>query len=113
MLREIHTHETDAFNKDISILVLDDPDPMTGASHRYSVAMPGQRSTLIAFQHGNPYVEINGLSNEALLAIMADRLTGFQNGPFACQENAQMLTHIERALSACRARVQRIAAESN
>ncbi|MDQ7977165.1 hypothetical protein QYH69_07880 [Paraburkholderia sp. SARCC-3016] len=113
MLRDIRTHETDSLNKNISILVLDDPDPMTRASHTYSVAVPGQKSTLIRFQHGNPTVEVNGLTNEVLFAIMADRLAAFQTGPFACQENAEMLAHIEGALSACRARAQRMSGKSN
>ncbi|CAE6901605.1 hypothetical protein [Paraburkholderia domus] len=113
MLRDIRTHETDALNQNISILVLDDPDPVSRASHCYSVAMPGKQSTLISFQHGNPSVEINGLTNEVLLAIMADRLAAFQTGPFACRENADMLKHIEGALSACGARAARVAAEQN
>lgn len=113
MLREIRTHETDDLNKSLSILVVDDPDPVSGASHCYSVAVPGHQSMLVRFQHGNPSVEINGLTNEALLAIMADRLEDFQRGPFACQENADMLKHIEGALSACGARAKRVAAEQN
>ena len=113
MLRDIRTHETDNLNKDISIIVLDDPDPVSRASHTYSIAMPGQKSTLIRFQHGNPSVEINGLTNEVLLAIMADRLKAFQSGPFACQENDDMLEHIEHALSACRARARRVSTEQN
>ncbi|MFM0405204.1 hypothetical protein [Paraburkholderia dipogonis] len=113
MLRDIRTHETDDLNKNISILVLDDPDPVSRASHCYSVAIPGKQSMLIRFQHGNPSVEINGVTNEVLLAIMADRLEDFQRGPFACQENADMLKHIEGALSACRAHAARVAVEQN
>jgi hypothetical protein len=113
MLRDIRTHETDSLNQNISILVLDDPDPVSCASHSYSVAIPGKQSTLIRFQHGNPSVEINGLTNEVLLAIMADRLKGFQTGQFACSENADMLQHIEGALLACGARAARVAAEQN
>jgi hypothetical protein len=113
MLRDIRTHETDNLNKNISILILDDPDPVSRASHCYSVAIPGKQSTLIRFQHGDPAIEINGLTNEALLAIMADRLNAFQTGPYACAENAEMLRHIEGALSACGARAKRVALEQN
>ncbi|CAN7648270.1 hypothetical protein [Paraburkholderia terricola] len=113
MLRDIRTHETDNLNKDISILVLDDPDLVSRASHCYSVAIPGRTSTLIRFQRGNPSIEINGLTNEVLLAIMADRLKAFQRGPFACSENAAMLEHIEGALLACAARAARVALEQN
>ena len=108
MLRDIRTHETDSLNRDISILVLDDPDPVTRASHSFSVAFPGQKSTLIRFQHGNPSVEINGLTNEVLLAIMADRLTAFQSGPYACEESANALEKIEGALLDLAARAKRM-----
>jgi hypothetical protein len=113
MLRDIRTHETDSLNQNISILVLDDPDAVSRASHSYSVAIPGKQSTLIRFQHGAPSVEINGLTNEVLLAIMADRLKALQTGPFACQENDDTLKHIEGALLACGARAKRVAAEQN
>ncbi|MFM0432414.1 hypothetical protein PQQ75_25610 [Paraburkholderia aspalathi] len=113
MLRDIRTHETDSLNQNISILVLDDPDPVSRASHSYSVAIPGKQSTLIRFQHGDPSVEINGLTNEVLLAIMADRLKAFQSGPNARQENARMLEHIEDALSVCGERAARVALEQN
>lgn len=56
--------------------------------------------TGIAFQNG-PIDEdgngVNGVTHEALLAIVADRLRGFQKGPYACKENACALTHIEEA----------------
>lgn len=113
MLREIRTHETDDLNKALSILVVDDPDPVSGASHCYSIAIPGRQSMMVHFQHGNPSVEINGITNEALFSVMADRLKAFQAGPFACSENADILTHIDGALSACQARARRVAAEQN
>jgi len=37
-------------------------------------------------------LEENGVTNEVLLAIILDRLEGFQSGPFACDENATALT---------------------
>lgn len=53
----------------------------------------------IRFQNG-PILEagVNGISNEALLAIVEDRLLGFQSGQFACRENAVALTKIQEAL---------------
>ena len=53
----------------------------------------------IQFQNG-PINEagINGISNEALLAILIDRARGFQSGPFSCRENSIALTHLEEAL---------------
>jgi hypothetical protein len=53
----------------------------------------------IAFQNG-PIKEagVNGITQEALLAIVIDRLRSFQAGPFACRENAIALTKCEEAL---------------
>jgi len=53
----------------------------------------------ILFQNG-PIKEsgVNGVTHEALLAIVIDRLRSFQSGPFSCRENAIALTHMEEAL---------------
>lgn len=40
----------------------------------------------------------NGISNEALLAVIIDRMRGFQSGEFKCRENAIALTHLEDAM---------------
>ena len=55
--------------------------------------------TRIEFQNG-PIQErgINGCQNEDLLAIVIHRLQGFQDGSFACRENALALTNIQEAL---------------
>jgi hypothetical protein len=54
--------------------------------------------TRLSFQNG-PIAEVgtNGVTHEALLAILVDRLQGFQNGPYKCRENAIALTHLEDA----------------
>lgn len=41
---------------------------------------------------------INGVTIENLLEICADRLSGFQSGPFACDANARALDMINGAL---------------
>lgn len=53
----------------------------------------------VRFQKG-PIQEagVNGCHNEDLLAIVIDRLRGFQSGPFRCRENALALTKLEDAL---------------
>lgn len=52
----------------------------------------------VKFQNG-PIKEhgVNGLSQEALLAVLIDRLEGFQSGQFKCRDNEVALTHIESA----------------
>jgi hypothetical protein len=58
----------------------------------------GETRFSIDFQNG-PIAEagVNGLTQEVLLAICADRLRSFQAGKFACRENALALTKIEEA----------------
>jgi hypothetical protein len=53
----------------------------------------------ISFQNG-PIKEcgVNGITQEALLAIVIDRLRSFQAGPFSCTDNAEALAHCQQAL---------------
>jgi hypothetical protein len=53
----------------------------------------------VCFQEGPiALAGVNGISNEALLAIVEDRLAGFQSGEYACRENALALTKIQEAM---------------
>ena len=47
-----------------------------------------------------------GIIDTDLLEIVRDRLKSFQNGDFACRENACALTHIEEALMWMNRRVE-------
>ena len=61
----------------------------------------------VSFQNGPiKEVGINGVANEDLLAIVADRLSGFQSGDYACEENRLALKHIMYALGALRMRTE-------
>lgn len=55
----------------------------------------------LLFQNG-PIAEVgvNGITHEALLAILIDRLEHFQNGPFANPHNRDALTHLQMAQKA-------------
>jgi len=113
-VRVITDHAIDPANESLTITALDAPGN-GGASHLYQIegfdsasnpsdpftARHGQsaKHSTILFQNGPiPEVGVNGITHEALLAIVADRLRGFQSGPFACVENDAALDHIERAL---------------
>jgi len=72
------------------------------ANHKYSISTTAEPSVILGvvdFQKG-PIQEagVNGVMNEDLMAIVIDRLRGFQSGPFACRENAVALTRLEEAL---------------
>ena len=106
-----HIVEGDSVNHQLTITVLDEPGA-GGANHQYHIELPAKPGpdvpegatslsniTFIGFQNG-PIKEagVNGLTQEALLAVVIDRLRSFQAGPFSCRENAIALTHCEDAL---------------
>lgn len=111
MLRRLTSHKVNGLNEVIMIDVLDEPGP-GNACHEYRIR--GMDGTLdgkgpldanpiktceIRFQNGAiGEAGANGISNEALLAVVEDRLLGFQSGPFGCRENAVALTKIQEAM---------------
>lgn len=106
-MRRLTSHKVNGLNEKLFIDVLDEPG-QGNACHAYGISFlaytpgiadPRNDSTIINFQNG-PINEVgmNGISNEALLAIVEDRLLGFQSGQYACRENAIALTHIQDAM---------------
>jgi len=95
--RVIEDHKVNPANDKITIEVLDQPGA-GGACHEYALSLPCGATTEISFQNG-PIAEsgVNGLTQEALLAVVVDRLRSFQKGPFSCRENSLALTKIEEA----------------
>lgn len=109
MEKEIVSHKVNGLNELLHIYAKDEPG-QGNACHEYVITfvdekIGGERSPyagrncLISFQNG-PIKEagVNGISNEALLAIVEHRLLGFQSGEFACRENAVALTKLQEAL---------------
>lgn len=114
-MREIRDHivSNDLPQSQLTIQVLDEPGA-GGACHAYLIGHFSADSNAsfrdypfhtqrnwapVLFQNG-PIKElgVNGVTQEALLAIVIDRLRSFQAGPFSCRENAIALTHAETAL---------------
>lgn len=101
-----------AVNPYLVAQAIDDPDPVSGGHHRYTISYkrtnsPGVSVMAINFQDGalkEPGVGINGVTNEALLAVVAHRLESFQNGQFADEYNQSALEHINAALDALSSR---------
>ena len=96
-----HIVENDSVNHQIMIDVTDEPGA-GGANHGYMISWPSSgpaNTCFVPFQKGTvKEAGVNGVTNEALLAIVIDRLRSFQAGPFACEENALSLNHCEKAL---------------
>ena len=102
-MRRILDHVVTEADRGIEIAVVDAPGA-GGAHHRYEILVPGDQTRAptiyeLQFQNG-PAVEqgVNGLTQEALIAICIDRLRCFQSGPFSCRENALALTHLQDAM---------------
>lgn len=111
-MRTLTDHKLNGVNEALEIQVLDEPGH-GGACHRYAIrptqpittedpvgsSQRSQAACDIRFQDG-PINEhgINGITQEALLAVVIDRLRGFQSGPYACDENAAALQDCEFAL---------------
>lgn len=107
--REITGHQVEGQAVTTRVYVLDAPGP-AGAHHAYAIeytAREGPEACFIKFQNG-PLAEAgaNGITNEALLAVVIDRLEGFQRGPFACEENNLALRYARDALWALNTRTR-------
>jgi hypothetical protein len=105
-MREITSHKVGDCRLDLQ--AIDEPG-QGGANHVYTLSWFEERAPevhvrhrricYISFQNG-PINEVgnNGITNEALLAIVIDRLEGFQSGKFKCRDNAIVLTKLEEAM---------------
>jgi len=72
-----------------------------GASTTYYIyvqSQDGELKYVLDFQTGDPRTVINGLTNEALLSILIDRMKGFQTGRFPSRQGALVITKLEEAL---------------
>lgn len=115
-MRELTSHKVNPANDKLNITVLDEPGA-GGANHCYHITgfdsdsnrsdpwklRHGQSAThsTILFQNG-PIGEagVNGVTHEALLAILIDRLESFQAGPFKNSYNQRALEHLQMAQTA-------------
>lgn len=124
-MRNITDHVLPGLNEAITISVLDEPG-QGGACHEYALNVTAEKlpsyaealkvlpngsvtfnACTIRFQNG-PIKEfgVNGISQEALLAIVIDRLRSFQAGDYACPDNAEALAHLQGALKCLQRRTR-------
>lgn len=120
-LRVLTDHIANPANDQLTITVTDPPGA-GGANHRYLIKGFDPRlnpgffeddpyhtfGQTILFQNGPiPQAGVNGITQEALLAIVIDRLRSFQKGPYACVENEGALGHVEAALARLKDRTRK------
>lgn len=105
MPRLIETHKVNGCNEKITLSASDELT-LGGAPVLYQVRYGDPVAVVhIPFQNG-PVGEVgtNGLTHEVLLSIVADRLEGFQAGPYACEENRIALERVNDALATLKMR---------
>lgn len=106
-MRKINIHKIPGSASELEVFATDEKGP-GGANHRYVITerqdLPGVE---IAFQKGPiGEVGVNGLTSEALLAILIDRHKGFASGPYPSRENSLALTKLEEGLHWLQARTR-------
>jgi hypothetical protein len=109
-MRFISHHKVNGLNEAILISAQDERGS-GGANHHYLLALDKTGPELLAtrsdqieslsikFQNG-PIKEAgyNGFTNEALLAVLIDRMEGFVNGPFNTTDNEDALANLRQAM---------------
>lgn len=96
-------HDGHGLHESISITAIDKLGP-GGANHQYKIEISDKDGKIevgrIAYQYGprNEPLSSPGITDSCLLAIVADRLSSFQNGPFNCEENEKALEHVRMAM---------------
>lgn len=109
-MRTLDDHKVNPANDTLTVTVHDEPGS-GGANHHYTVEWRNRNDLHvrreIVFQNG-PINEggVNGLTNEALLAILCDRMRGFQSGPYHSADNAEALACMEQAQRALQRRTK-------
>ena len=96
-IREIIIHKTHGNDRQPVLLALGNPT-IAGAEQDYQIiyAEPDGLDHITEINFIS--LEQDGVTNEALLAIVIDRLEGFQAGRFPCDENEQAMLACEEAL---------------
>jgi hypothetical protein len=104
-MREVTIHHDSHGLNELIKITTDEPDK-SGAAHHYTMSMSGSVPASIQFQQGPRYVQdsIDGITEAAMLAVLIDRLQGFQQGPYGCRENAIIITKLEECLHWTKAR---------
>lgn len=118
-MRELTNHIVpgDSANHQLKVAVLDEPG-QGGGCHLYLISgfhtesNPSENDQAydgaeLLFQN-RPINEggVNGLTHETLLAVLIDRLYGFQSGPFECEDNAEALRSLKHALRCLQRRTE-------
>ncbi|HXG86113.1 MAG TPA: hypothetical protein VNI84_18985 [Pyrinomonadaceae bacterium] len=108
--RSIRDHQNNKFNREcVSVMTCDDRSS-DGANHKYEITVWKNAQTSdsndelvehckLNFQNGGlKEVGANGITDQSLIAVVMDRIRGFNDGPFRCRENSMVITKLEEAM---------------
>lgn len=95
MTRNIETHNTN--DRQPTLTAKGNIGP-GGAEQSYEICYAGPDGMDRVVGLDFMSLEHNGVTNEVLLAVVIDRLEGFQSGNFACIENELALHNCKNAL---------------
>jgi hypothetical protein len=106
--RELYDHKINRFNRECVDIITTDERASDNAHHAYTIRVRGFKApqdaepvmyTTLWFQNGGlKEVGANGITDQALLAIVIDRMRSFNDGQFRCRENSIIITKLEEAL---------------
>lgn len=94
-LRELSEHRLDDDSDPKLRIIANTRGHESGLAKSYTVGVTGKWGVSIDFKSVG---KENGVTEEALLAIVIDRLRAHQKGPFRCDQNRQALDLAERTL---------------
>ena len=117
-MRELTDHKVNPANDVLTVRVMDEPGS-GGACHAYLISGfdnttnpsdpddQDRDTCLVLFQNGPiNEVGVNGVTHEALLSILCDRMRGFQSGPYASASALSALACMEQAQTALQRRTK-------
>lgn len=97
-MREITRHIENGDDKGVTVHAVDERGPGGACSH-YLVGIPGQHNVELRFSGQNSRV-----TDEALLAVLIDRMNAFNDGPVPSNETEWTMMQLTMALSSLRKR---------
>ena len=109
--RELYDHKNNKFNRECVEVKTADLRASDNAHHAYKIEVfqvsnfPTDKENspvetcFLNFQNGGlKEVGANGITDQALLAIVLDRVRSFNEGQFRCRENSIVITKLEEAM---------------
>jgi hypothetical protein len=111
-MRELEDHKVTTLNRECVTVRAVDAKDSDGAHHLYQIDVRDPQvkthsvyRTMLMFQKGGLQdVGPNGLTDQALLAIVLDRIRGFQSGPFQSPFNEGIIEKLQGTLDSFKAR---------